>query len=115
MYSSLAGRYDNPIPTRFLAPIYCLKIPAQNLNLPKDGIPVAGSSSTGVMLYNLHLPQRLRHKNKYKSSEKSLIKIETESVLAALCNPLWASLPLFVRAPEKLVPCATREKTVNER
>jgi hypothetical protein len=26
---SLAGRYDNPIPTRFLAPIDCLKIPAQ--------------------------------------------------------------------------------------
>ncbi len=27
---SLAGRYDNPIPTRFLAPIDCLKIPAQD-------------------------------------------------------------------------------------
>jgi hypothetical protein len=26
---SLAGRYDNPIPPRFLAPINCLKIPAQ--------------------------------------------------------------------------------------
>ncbi len=26
---SLAGRYDNPIPTRFLAPIVGLKIPAQ--------------------------------------------------------------------------------------
>jgi hypothetical protein len=26
---SLAGQYDNPIPTRFLAPIDCLKIPAQ--------------------------------------------------------------------------------------
>ncbi len=25
----LAGRYDNPIPTRFLAPIDCSKIPAQ--------------------------------------------------------------------------------------
>jgi hypothetical protein len=25
---SLAGRYDNPIPTRFLAPIDCLKSPA---------------------------------------------------------------------------------------
>jgi hypothetical protein len=29
MYGSLAGRYDNPIPTRFLAPTDCLKIPAQ--------------------------------------------------------------------------------------
>jgi hypothetical protein len=26
---SLAGRYDNAIPSRFLAPIDCLKIPAQ--------------------------------------------------------------------------------------
>jgi hypothetical protein len=26
---SLAGPYDNPIPNRFLAPIDCLKIPAQ--------------------------------------------------------------------------------------
>ena len=25
---SLAGRYDNPIPTRFLAPMDCLKIPS---------------------------------------------------------------------------------------
>ncbi len=29
--SSLAGLYDNPIPTRFLAPIDCLKIPALNV------------------------------------------------------------------------------------
>jgi hypothetical protein len=27
---SLAGQYDNPIPTRFLAPLDCLKIPAQD-------------------------------------------------------------------------------------
>jgi hypothetical protein len=27
-FSTLAGRYDNPIPTRFLAPIDCLKISA---------------------------------------------------------------------------------------
>ncbi len=28
---SLVGRYDNPIPTRFLAPIDCFKIPAQDV------------------------------------------------------------------------------------
>ncbi len=28
-YYSLAGRYDNPIPTRFLAPIHYSQIPAQ--------------------------------------------------------------------------------------
>ncbi len=27
---SLAGRHDNPFPTRFLAPIDCYKIPAQS-------------------------------------------------------------------------------------
>ncbi len=26
---SLAGRYDNPLPTRFLSPVDCSKIPAQ--------------------------------------------------------------------------------------
>jgi hypothetical protein len=31
----LAGRYDNPIPTWFLAPIDCLKISAQSNLVPK--------------------------------------------------------------------------------
>jgi hypothetical protein len=31
---SLAGQYDYPIPTRFLAPIDCLKIQAQDLSWP---------------------------------------------------------------------------------
>ncbi len=31
---SLAGRYDNPIPIRFLAPIDCLKISAQDDSQP---------------------------------------------------------------------------------
>ncbi len=30
---SIPGRYDNPIPTRFLAPIDCLKIPALVIGL----------------------------------------------------------------------------------
>ncbi len=35
---SLAGRYDNPIPTRFLAPKDCSKIPAQTAVMcPDDG------------------------------------------------------------------------------
>ncbi len=36
---SLAGLYDNPIPTRFLAPIDCLKIPAQS---PQSWQPYGG-------------------------------------------------------------------------
>ncbi len=35
---SLAGRYDNPIPTQFLAPIDCLKIPALVRKM-KDSAP----------------------------------------------------------------------------
>jgi hypothetical protein len=34
--TSLAGRYDNPIPTRCLAPIDCLKIPAQTEAIPEE-------------------------------------------------------------------------------
>ncbi len=33
----MAGRYDNPIPTRFLVPIDCLKIPAQSAG--HEGLP----------------------------------------------------------------------------
>jgi len=40
---SLAGRYDNDIPTRFLAPIDCLKIPAQLMHI--GGICTAQESS----------------------------------------------------------------------
>ncbi len=34
---SLTGRYDNPIPTRFLAPIFQLRIPLAAL-LVRDGL-----------------------------------------------------------------------------
>ncbi len=34
---SLAGRYDNPISTRFIAPIDCLKIPAQICQFKNGG------------------------------------------------------------------------------
>jgi hypothetical protein len=37
---SLAGRYDNPIPTWFLAPIDCLKIPAQRLHSQAELVPL---------------------------------------------------------------------------
>jgi hypothetical protein len=32
----LAGRYDNPIPTWFLAPTDCLKIPAQSVTTREE-------------------------------------------------------------------------------
>jgi hypothetical protein len=35
--SSLASQYDNPIPTKFLAPIDCLKIPAQKKDEKRIG------------------------------------------------------------------------------
>jgi hypothetical protein len=34
--SSLAGRYDNPLPPRFLAPIDSLKIPALSINIGSE-------------------------------------------------------------------------------
>jgi hypothetical protein len=53
---SLAGRYDNPIPPRFLAPIDFLKIPALNTfsphprpNLILIAVPEAGSPSLSAM------------------------------------------------------------------
>ncbi len=36
---SLAGRYDTPIPPRFLAPVNCLKIPAQATYRLAESIP----------------------------------------------------------------------------
>jgi hypothetical protein len=44
---SLAGLYNNPIPTRFLAPIDCLKIPAQ---IPFTGILCASIGSQMVFM-----------------------------------------------------------------
>jgi hypothetical protein len=44
---SLAGRYDNPIPARFLAPIDFLKIPAQG-GIVQGGI-VLGGIVQGIM------------------------------------------------------------------
>jgi hypothetical protein len=41
----LSGRYDNPIPTRFLAPIDCLKIPEQlSCYYPLQSFPAYGHS-----------------------------------------------------------------------
>jgi hypothetical protein len=40
---SLAGRYDNPIPTRCLTPIDCLKIPALNVqDMSASGFDLKG-------------------------------------------------------------------------
>jgi hypothetical protein len=38
---SLAGRYDNPIPPRFLDPIDSLKIPARNAEINHDQLRVS--------------------------------------------------------------------------
>jgi hypothetical protein len=58
---SLAGRYYNPIPTRFLVPIDCLKIPAQyvylytqlGLNSPKGQNRVKQSQLSSVVFAHL--------------------------------------------------------------
>jgi hypothetical protein len=45
---SLAGRYDNPIPTRFLAPIDCLKILPQ---VPETFLPPVFDTHLGLNNY----------------------------------------------------------------
>jgi hypothetical protein len=48
---ALAGRYNNPIPTRFLAPKDCLKFPAKRLHfcrLVKWGKSVPGLSRNQI-------------------------------------------------------------------
>jgi hypothetical protein len=46
---SLAGRYDNPIPTRFLAPIECLEIPALCTH-QEDPLKPVGADAHDVLL-----------------------------------------------------------------
>jgi hypothetical protein len=56
---SLAGRYDNPSPTRFLAPIVGLKIPAQCCESGYGGWP-PGSES--FLLYLSKMQRNCRKK-----------------------------------------------------
>jgi hypothetical protein len=49
---SLAGRYDNPLPPRFLAPIASLKIPAQTL-------VVAGGRGVKTTENKVHWPHKV--------------------------------------------------------
>jgi hypothetical protein len=53
---SLAGRYDNPIPTRFLAPIDFLKIPALAVGgvSAVAGVPAEGSVTAVVFVCLQH-------------------------------------------------------------
>jgi hypothetical protein len=48
---SLEGRYDNPIPTRFLAPIYCLKIPALG-SIPTSSYTVESDGAADEAVLN---------------------------------------------------------------
>ncbi len=59
---SLTGRYDNPIPTRFLAPEDCLKIPAQFKYYWlcfKQGFSLIASAVCTLYIVQLHM-QRIR-------------------------------------------------------
>jgi hypothetical protein len=53
------GRYDNPIPTRFLAPIDCLKIPALLMSRPVGGLKLSSISAFKDSLNNLMSDVRL--------------------------------------------------------
>ncbi len=62
---SLAGRYDNPIPLRFLAPIDCLKIPALGVGVEErrggvEGLyckrPIQCLASSKILTPTPHCP-----------------------------------------------------------
>jgi hypothetical protein len=58
---SLAGLYDNPIPTRFLAPIDCLKIPALNMVLHiSSGHQIIASCSPLIRHLQVVHPRMIR-------------------------------------------------------
>ncbi len=77
---SLAGRYDNPIPTRFLAPIDCLKIPA-----PNTGSNGANSFS---FLSSLSLLPPSHHGRVWLLPVDSLLLTNTISLVRA-CLLIW--------------------------
>ncbi len=52
---SLAGRYDNPIPNRLLAPIDFFKIPAQSISHPVPSISIFISSRLTSHPISFHL------------------------------------------------------------
>ncbi len=68
---SPAGRYDNPIPIRFLDPIDCLKIPTQNstVDLPRKFRKINLMCISRVWIYNIHgvhtILCRMWHKDGY--------------------------------------------------
>ncbi len=56
---SLAGRYDNPIPTRFLAPIDCAKIPAQKKTQDRIGRGQQEARDLKGILHKMDLSRNL--------------------------------------------------------
>jgi hypothetical protein len=94
---SLAGRYDNPIPTRFLAPIDCLKIPALYLGLPLIQMPTKQKICTSkqghwiapstVMFFNVVL-EGLFHEIDFKNFDKNLQNLASRLVFEFLGDPM---------------------------
>jgi hypothetical protein len=74
---SLAGRYDNPIPTGFLAPIDCLKIPAL------DSTEQEKYLNTPHVLSVLHeqlIPNTERFKRGFAKKNKKQIMIDLRGI-----------------------------------
>jgi hypothetical protein len=71
---SPAGRYDNPMPTRFLAPLVCLKIPALLFKhgwlqyWPKDVIMGGGEGSSQLPTAHFRLLQANSKKIRYQAN-----------------------------------------------
>jgi hypothetical protein len=71
----LAGRYDNPIPTRFLAPIDCSKIPVYWLCSPLSLSPHPRSRLTPIFLFSVKNDRGSRHVETIQVSDRYIINI----------------------------------------
>jgi hypothetical protein len=63
------GRYDNPIPTLFLAPIDCLKIPALSNSIENNGEVLR----TMAMGSHIELIEKIRKNPKKNESETAYL------------------------------------------
>ena len=91
--SSLVGRYDNPIPTRFLAPIHCSKVPALCILCPE--LP-QHSILSGTQIW-LTVPFLSSAPRKWDCTGSVLVSTHTHTSLCpSIPLPLCPSSPLYL-------------------
>ncbi len=92
---SLAGWYDNPIPPRFLAPIDCLKFPAQVPNLNLKTIPESSSNPDRSSTLSQHCSPELALRYSWRVS----VSCRADETWARPRGPSWPSSGRRGRTP----------------